>query len=123
MDKKNRQEIAKRIQQIMKQAAVTQKELAELLGISQPAISLYLQGRMPPGDVLLQIARLGNSSVEWLLTGTETVAPPAARIKEPPPAYGPEAVLFDLWKKLSPNIQRDLLSLIRHIADEAPHDS
>ena len=65
----NKKQIGKRIRQIMGQLDVTQQELADLLGVSQPAISIYLKGRMPPPDVLLQIARLGGTTVEWILTG------------------------------------------------------
>ncbi len=111
--------VGKRLQKIMQQAQVTQKDLAELLGISQPAVSQYLQGRIPPGDVLLKIARLGNTTIEWLLTGEKNGRGAFNQIKEPPPAYGTKAVLFDLWEKLPSNIQSDLLTLIRHILTHA----
>ena len=62
-------EISLRIRLTMKKLGVTQKELAHLLGITQPAVSNYLKGRIPPGPVLLKIARIGSVSLEWLLTG------------------------------------------------------
>ncbi len=78
---------------------------------------------MPPGDVLLKAARLGNTTIEWLLTGKKPLQGSLTQIKEPPPAYGTEAVLLDLWKKLPYNIKRDLLTLMRHIAEHATRNT
>ncbi|OPX32562.1 hypothetical protein B1H10_07425 [candidate division KSB1 bacterium 4484_188] len=44
--------LATRIRHVMQQEGLTQKDLAALLHISQPAVSLYLKGRMPPADTL-----------------------------------------------------------------------
>ena len=37
--------------------------------ISQPAISKYLKERIPPADILLKLAQIGNTTIEWILTG------------------------------------------------------
>lgn len=103
----------KRIRMIMKNKNFTQKELSEILGISQPAISLYLKGRMPPADILYRIAQIAETSVEWLLTGTESKK--VYSVHERKALYGNQYILLDLWKKIPSNIQRDLLNLIRHI--------
>jgi transcriptional regulator with XRE-family HTH domain len=113
----NKKEIAQRIQQIMRDIGVTQQELADLLGISQPAISLYLKGRMPPPDVLLQIARLGGTTMEWLLTGETEHEENPLSVTEKRPVYGNRITLLILWKQLPENIQRDLLTLMRHMAE------
>jgi transcriptional regulator with XRE-family HTH domain len=106
---------AGRIRQIMKELKLSQKQLSEILGISQPAVSLYLKGRMPPADVLYRIARLAHSSVEWLLGGTEVS--PAAAVHERPAAYGKEVLLLQLWSKISAPVQNDILRLLRHIEE------
>ncbi len=105
---------AERIRGIMTEKGLTQKDLSELLDVSQPAVSLYLQGRMPPADVLYRIAQLGGTSVEWLLTGS-TVGNMVAR--EAQPLYGNQHLLLKLWDQVPPNIQRDILRLLRGIAD------
>jgi len=111
----NKKEISQRIQQIMRQMGITQQELADLLGISQPAISLYLKGRVPPAEVLLQLARLGETTVEWLLTGNKDGGENPFAVKEERPVYGNQTALLILWKQLPENIQRDLLALMRHL--------
>jgi transcriptional regulator with XRE-family HTH domain len=106
--------LAKRIREIMRKKNMTQQQLSTLLGISQPAVSLYLQGRMPPADVLYQIAQLDNTSVEWLLTGQEMEK---SLVKEKTTVYGDQYVLMKLWDRLPSPIQKDLLNLMHHILE------
>ncbi len=48
----------------------TQREFAEMLSINQAMVSKYeLNEATPSPKVLLRIARFGNTSMEWLLTG------------------------------------------------------
>jgi len=105
---------ARRIREIMRKKNMTQQQLSTLLGISQPAVSLYLQGRMPPADVLYQIAQLDNTSVEWLLTGQKRET---LQVKEKTVFYGDQYVLLKLWDRLPSPIQKDLLNLIRHLLE------
>ena len=114
----NKKEIAKRIREIMEELRVTQLQLADLLGVSQPAISLYLKGRIPPAEVLLQIAQLGETTVEWILTGDKKGGENPFAVKEKRAAYGNETALMILWKQLPENIQRDLLALMRHLLEK-----
>jgi transcriptional regulator with XRE-family HTH domain len=106
--------LAKRIREIMRKKNMTQQQLSTLLGISQPAVSLYLQGRMPPADILYQIAQLDNTSVEWLLTGQGM---DASLVKEKTTVYGDQYVLLKLWDRLPALIQKDILNLMRHILE------
>jgi transcriptional regulator with XRE-family HTH domain len=43
--------------------------IAEKLGVSSPAITAYMQSRMPPSDKLIEIAKLTECNLNWLLTG------------------------------------------------------
>jgi hypothetical protein len=43
--------------------------MAQLLGATQPAVHKYENGILPEVKRLLEIARIGNTSVEWILTG------------------------------------------------------
>jgi len=110
----DKMEVASRIKRVMKQAQMTQVDLAAYLGISQPAVSQYLQGRIAPAEVLLNIARLGNTTTEWLLTG-KTPNISTDSVREAPPSYQSHP-LFSVWNRLPAAIQRDLLILMHHLA-------
>jgi cellulose biosynthesis protein BcsQ len=45
------------------------KEIATLLGVSNPAVTAYLRGRVPPAEKLVEIAKLTGYNLHWLLTG------------------------------------------------------
>jgi len=62
-------EIAGRISFIRRQNNLTQEQLAIELGISQPAVSKYLNERIPPAEVLFNLAKLGKTTIEWILSG------------------------------------------------------
>ncbi len=89
--------------------------MADTLGISQPAISLYLKGRVPPADVLFRIASLGETTVEWLLSGDEKKS--EQLVREKTALYGNQHLLLKLWEKLPASVQRDMLMLMRHIVE------
>lgn len=44
-------------------------EIARKLGISQPAVKNYMEGRIPSADTLVKISELTNCSIHWLVTG------------------------------------------------------
>ena len=112
----NKSQVSGRIRAIMAQAQINQQGLADLLGMSQPAVSQYLQGRIPPPEALLSLARLGNTTIEWILTGEKRDNAQQA-IAEPRPGYGTTSAFAALWEQLPREIQRDLLGLIRRIVD------
>jgi transcriptional regulator with XRE-family HTH domain len=65
----NKTQISERIFNLMHDLKCNQKEFAKILQITQPAVSKYLSGRIPPANVLLKLAQLSNTSIEWILTG------------------------------------------------------
>ncbi len=103
--------VAERIKHIVEASGLTQRELADALGISQPAVSQYLRGRMPQADVLYRLAKLGNCSMEWLLTG-EQPGHQSNEVKEPAPPYGTAGKLLRTWEKLSPESQQVVLAVM-----------
>ncbi|RMF60502.1 MAG: helix-turn-helix domain-containing protein [Calditrichaeota bacterium] len=111
----DRKKVGERISRIMQAAGMNQQQLATHLGISQPAVSLYLQGRIPPPEVLYQLALLGNTSMEWILTGKEERDISSGKVREASSAYHVHARLLKLWEQLSPELRQDLLRLIEHI--------
>lgn len=61
-------EIGIQIKELRKQHNLTQKELAERLGVSKSVVSSYETGtHFPPYDILLKAARLFHVSTDYLL--------------------------------------------------------
>lgn len=61
-----------RVESILKEKRLTQKELAEDLGLRRPTLSDWKKnGAVPAGDICLRIADYLGVSVEWLVTGKE----------------------------------------------------
>lgn len=58
-----------RIREIRSHSGLRQWELARLLGTTQSAIHKYERGVMPEPRRLMELARVGNTSIEWILTG------------------------------------------------------
>lgn len=61
--------LGRRIREVRREAGLRQRELAGILGTTQSAIHKYERGVIPEPRRLLEIARVGETSVEWLLTG------------------------------------------------------
>ena len=61
--------MGERIKQIRRQSGMRQWELARLLGTTQSAVHKYEHGVVPEPRRLLELARIGRTSVEWVLTG------------------------------------------------------
>lgn len=67
--KKEQQKISTRIKRIRKEAGLRQWELARVLGTTQSAIHKYEHGVTPEPRRLLKLAKIGHTTVEWILTG------------------------------------------------------
>ena len=65
----NQAKVSERIELIMQKLSLNQKQLAELLGVTQPAVCNYLSNRIPPAYILFKLAHLSGRSIEWFLTG------------------------------------------------------
>jgi transcriptional regulator with XRE-family HTH domain len=61
--------MGRRIRQIRLGAKLRQWELAKLLGTTQSAIHKYEHGVVPEPRRLVELARIGGTSLEWVLTG------------------------------------------------------
>ena len=66
--------VCKRIDFLRRQNSLSQEQLAKVLQVSQPAISKYLRDRIPPAETLLKLAQLGQTTVEWILSGQKSYA-------------------------------------------------
>lgn len=68
MTKEERAVLGERISSILEKADATQKELAQRWHVSQSTISNWKTGKVvPPGERLIDIAKLGGVSVDWLI--------------------------------------------------------
>jgi transcriptional regulator with XRE-family HTH domain len=61
--------MGKRIRQIRLAAGLRQWELARMLGTTQSAVHKYEHGVVPEPRRLVELARVGQTSIEWVLTG------------------------------------------------------
>lgn len=113
----NKSGVNDRIAEIMSKVGITQKGLADYLAISQPAVSLYLRGRIPPADVLLKIAKLGGTTIEWLLFGESEETDPGLikKVSENQQSYWTKQELFDIWERLPKKIRQDVLILLQDL--------
>jgi transcriptional regulator with XRE-family HTH domain len=65
----DKQAMGRRIRQIRIRRGLRQWELARLLGTTQSAIHKYEHGVIPEPRRLVEMSRIGGTSVEWILTG------------------------------------------------------
>ena len=77
-----------RITQLRRRAGINQIQLAEELHLSPSTIGMYEQGRRTPNiEILIQMARFYNVSLDYLLTGSEyTPSSENKNMTQPPPA-------------------------------------
>ena len=61
--------MGRRIRQIRSAARLRQWELAKLLGTTQSAVHKYEHGVVPEPRRLVELSRIGGTSIEWVLTG------------------------------------------------------
>jgi transcriptional regulator with XRE-family HTH domain len=61
--------IADRIGEVRKKLNLSQEEFGKLVGVRKSTISRYESGTIPGHENLRRIAKLGNTTIEWLLRG------------------------------------------------------
>jgi transcriptional regulator with XRE-family HTH domain len=61
--------MGQRIRQIRLREGLRQWELARLLGTTQSAVHKYEHGVVPEPRRLVELSRIGRTSIEWVLTG------------------------------------------------------
>ena len=70
--KRNRLEFSERLKTLRKQAQLTQVDVAEKLGISQPAYASWERGiKKPTQENLVKIAQILNVSVDYLVGNSD----------------------------------------------------
>lgn len=114
--------ITERVDFIRRQKNLNQEQLALKLNISQPAVSKYLKDRIPPADILLKLANLGETTVEWILTGQKRhfYAEESMRVKEKESPYSVDVDIQLAHKiaQLKPKARQTIKSLIEILNKE-----
>jgi transcriptional regulator with XRE-family HTH domain len=105
------QGISARITLLMSENGWTQAELARLLGVTQPAVSNYLTGRVPPATVIVQLADLAGCSTDWLLRGHKT----PATVMEATAGYATGNSTDLKLARLPAGIRSHIVALIDHL--------
>ena len=63
---------SERLNELMRGKDLSQKELAELAGVTAPAMSYYVSGsRVPHGEVLVRMAKALDTTTDYLLGASE----------------------------------------------------
>ena len=66
------EKIGERIAVLLKNEGVSQKELAQLVGITESALSRYIKGeRQPKLEVIANLATALNTTSDYLISGNE----------------------------------------------------
>lgn len=61
--------LGRRIKLIRREVGLRQWELARMVGTTQSAVHKYERGVIPEPRRLMELARIGRTSIEWILTG------------------------------------------------------
>ena len=96
----------------MFELGINQNQLAKMLNITQPAVSKYLKGRVPPPFILLHLAEISGKSIEWILTGNVKSNGQLSMVSEKSGQYLAEKTLEEKIKLLPSEIQKNIESLI-----------
>ena len=113
MDKIDLKHIKKKIREILLHSGYTQQEWAEMLEISQPSISHYLKGRIPPVEVLTKIAELVQIPLESILFPVTYESENNTQILAERKGEYLQQEIVVLFNKLPIKMQKQLLSFLR----------
>lgn len=107
--------VGKRLKQLREELNMTQKELADKLGISRAAVGLYEQGkRNVDNDTLLKLSEIFNVSADYLLGNTD-IKTPVDKISS---ALSDDPDLLAFWNTLKE--REDLQLLFKQTKDMSP---
>ncbi len=104
--------IGRRIREIRVHARLKQWELARALGTTQSAIHKYERGVVPEPRRLLQLARMGNTTMEWILTGLHGEGETSERERPAPALLKTALLLRDIGSEERPTVD-EALSILR----------
>jgi transcriptional regulator with XRE-family HTH domain len=110
--------MGRRIKRIRTEAGLRQWQLAERLGTTQSAVHKYEHGVVPEPKRLVELARVGGTTVEWILTGRHWEDGDEGRERMPPEVYRIARAAAGLSQDRLDSLG-DALKLLERAADEA----
>src|SRR5437867_1815982 len=113
METLNKVEMGKRIKEIRKRAGLRQWQLAEVLGTTQSAVHKYEHGVIPEPRRLVKLAHLGQTTIEWILTGQHWENGSQSQERLSPDIYR----LAERLRHLGPDQRKSLDEALRIITD------
>ena len=76
-------EVGQRIRAKRKELKLTQKDIAQKLGVSHPSVVYWEKGKnIPTGKYLYELAKILNTNPEWVLDGKSTTVTPLSKMHE-----------------------------------------
>lgn len=109
--------IGERIREARSRAGMTQRTLAELVGVSASAVTQWESGStkgLKP-DNLFSVADALRVSPRWLAIGRNDTIAQGQQLEEPQPAYssgpGPQQQLLELWLRANDITRRKILRI------------
>jgi len=115
----NLKNVKEKIKSVLSNHGYTQQEWAEILNVSQPSVSHYLKGRIPPVEILAKIADIVGIQIESILfPAVYEENRQYSVVKEKSEDYR-QAEILTLFYKLPAKAQKQLLSFLRSIAHGA----
>jgi transcriptional regulator with XRE-family HTH domain len=118
--------MGRRIKQIRLQAGMRQWELARLLGTTQSAVHKYEHGVVPEPRRLVELSRIGRTSVEWVLTGQHWENGSQSQERLSPELLRTAQMLRQIQSEEMPRVEEALkivraaVEALRPTSDEAP---
>lgn len=116
-------DFSERIKELRNQAGITQDDIAEKLGISRTAVTMWESGKSRPRlDKLEQLAGILKTTPFYLLNGEQSPLPPnALPIEQSPLATLPYYGTVHAGDPIEPNGANELQQVPKAIADAHPN--
>jgi transcriptional regulator with XRE-family HTH domain len=103
---------AERLRELREQRGMTQKDLAQKMGVTDAAVGMWERGQREPGLITLRhLAELFGVSTDYLLGRTDLPAPA--------PGHNPLYDRFPWLRRLPPAMQPDAIAAVQGGALEA----
>ncbi len=119
------QAISERINWLRKQNNLSQEELAMVLQVSQPAVSKYLRSRVPSAGALLRLAQVGQTTIEWILTGQKsyTFGGVPSEVREPGTAYDADWQITQKIAALPVSLKEAVMRIVDELVENRKENS
>ncbi|MCP3979883.1 MAG: helix-turn-helix transcriptional regulator [bacterium] len=121
MQELDRAEMGKRIRQIRLAAGLRQWELARMLGTTQSAVHKYEHGVVPEPRRLVELSRIGGTSIEWVLTGEHWESGSTSQPRLDPEVLNTACMLREVSESDRAKID-EALRIIRDASNALEHD-